>query len=141
MLEEIYKEVRLLPVGYIVSPYKEPGQAPRQGVEQGAMGKVMVFPQYWDALDGIEPGMDVILIMWYHLAQRDLMRVHPRGDVSRPKRGVFSLRSPARPNPIALSTVKVVEVLGDHFSVVGIDAVDGTPVLDIKPHVKRLDCP
>lgn len=70
MLEDTYQEIRLLPIGYLVTPFKVPGQAPRQGRGGGAMGKVMVFPQYYEGLEGIEPGMEVILVMWFHLAKR-----------------------------------------------------------------------
>ncbi|HET7280616.1 MAG TPA: tRNA (N6-threonylcarbamoyladenosine(37)-N6)-methyltransferase TrmO [Dermatophilaceae bacterium] len=107
--------------------------APRQA-DEGA-------PEAWIVLDGsvaagllgLEPGAQVVVLTWLDRASRDLLMVHPRGDRSRPETGVFSTRSPHRPNPIGLHTVEVLEVDGPRLRVRSLEAVDGTPVLDLKP--------
>jgi tRNA-Thr(GGU) m(6)t(6)A37 methyltransferase TsaA len=86
-----------------------------------------------DGLDGIRPGDEMIVITWLHLARRDVLRVHPRGDVSRLEQGVFSTRSPHRPNPIGLHRVVVVSIDGCRILVAKLEAVNGTPILDVKP--------
>ena len=80
----------------------------------------------------MEEGNKIVILYWMHLAERDMLQVHPRGDRTRPMRGVFSTRSPQRPNPISIQTVEVTRVRGTVIDVVGLDAVDGTPLIDIK---------
>jgi tRNA-Thr(GGU) m(6)t(6)A37 methyltransferase TsaA len=84
-------------------------------------------------LTGIQPGDELLVLTWLHLAQRDVLQVHPRGDINRPLTGVFATRSPDRPNPIGLHRVSVLEVREQKLRVVPLEAIDGTPVLDIKP--------
>lgn len=84
------------------------------------------------ALLGIRPGDELILLTWLHLAGRDVMQVHPRGDLTRPLTGVFATRSPDRPNPIGLHRITVLEVAGNRLRVAPLEAVDGTPILDLK---------
>ena len=122
----------LSPVGRVESPLTDPAAAPKQG-DEGAPDAWLVFdPALLDALDGIHPGDEVMVLTWLHRARRDALRVHPRGDVSRPQRGVFSTRSPHRPNPIGLHRVEVVAVDGARVLVRGLEAVDGTPIVDVK---------
>jgi tRNA-Thr(GGU) m(6)t(6)A37 methyltransferase TsaA len=85
------------------------------------------------AIADLRPGDDLIVLTWLHRARRDVLGVHPRGDATRPERGVFSTRSPDRPNPIGLHRVHVVAVEGDRVRVRDLEALDGTPVLDVKP--------
>ena len=107
--------------------------APNQG-DEGAPSAWLVFePDVLDALDGIEPGDEVILLTWLDRARRDVLRVHPRGDVSRPQQGVFSTRSPARPNPIGLHCVEVETIEGNRMRVSNLEAINGTPIVDVKP--------
>jgi tRNA-Thr(GGU) m(6)t(6)A37 methyltransferase TsaA len=125
-------EIILKPIGTIRSPFTDPRDAPRQGSESSVRGKLVIDEAYKDALLGIEKGSKVVILYWMHLAERDVLQVHPRHDVTRPMRGVFSTRSPQRPNPISVDTVEVTGVEGMVIEVEGLDAVDGTPLLDIK---------
>jgi tRNA-Thr(GGU) m(6)t(6)A37 methyltransferase TsaA len=86
-----------------------------------------------DALDGIEPGDDLLVLTWLHCADREVLVVHPRGDTSRPPAGVFTTRSPDRPNPIGLHRVEVRRVDGPRIEVRNLEAIDGTPIVDVKP--------
>jgi tRNA-Thr(GGU) m(6)t(6)A37 methyltransferase TsaA len=129
----------LFPVGRVRSAVTDPSAAPHQGRESGTEAFVEIDDAYADALDGIEQFDTVIVLCWFHLSRRDLLQVHPRGDESNPLRGVFATRSPLRPNPIAVYTARLLERNGTTLKLRGIDAVDGTPVIDIRPHRARLD--
>jgi tRNA-Thr(GGU) m(6)t(6)A37 methyltransferase TsaA len=107
--------------------------APNQG-DEGAPSAWLVFePDVLDALDGIRPGDEVILLTWLDRARRDVLRVRPRGDVSRPQQGVFSTRSPVRPNPIGLHRVAVEAIEANRMRVRNLEAINGTPIIDVKP--------
>ncbi|HEX5224296.1 MAG TPA: tRNA (N6-threonylcarbamoyladenosine(37)-N6)-methyltransferase TrmO [Solirubrobacteraceae bacterium] len=126
-------QFELTPVAMVQSPLADLDSAPNQG-DEGAPPAWIVFERgVIGALDGIRPGDEVILLTWLDRASRDVLRVHPRGDESRPRQGVFSTRSPARPNPIGLHRVKVDALDGSRMRVLGLEAIDGTPVLDVKP--------
>jgi len=125
-------EIVLKPIGVIRSPITDPDKAPKQGSESAVSGKLVVDEQYRDALLGLERGRKIVIVYWMHLAERDILQVHPRHDLTRPLRGVFSTRSPQRPNPVSIDTVEITGIEGTVIDVVGIDAVDGTPLLDIK---------
>ncbi|MCE5336310.1 MAG: tRNA (N6-threonylcarbamoyladenosine(37)-N6)-methyltransferase TrmO [Desulfobacteraceae bacterium] len=131
-LQSVVEEIVLRPIGFIRSPFAEREQAPRQGSEAAAEGELVVDEAYSDAFLGLKPGQKIVILYWMHLAERDVLQVHPRHDLSRPLRGVFSTRSPDRPNPISLDTVEIVRIVGTTLHVTGIDALDGTPLLDIK---------
>jgi tRNA-Thr(GGU) m(6)t(6)A37 methyltransferase TsaA len=119
-------------IGKVESPLTDPASAPRQG-DEGAPDAWLVFePAVLDALEGIRDGDHVIVLTWLHHARRDVLRVHPRGDPSRPERGVFSTRSQHRPNPIGLHRVEVVSIDGRRMQVRNLEAVDGTPIVDLK---------
>ena len=124
-------EVR--PVGRIESPLTDVTAAPRQGDEGAPDVWIVVRPELADALHGVEPGAEVVVLTWLHLAQRDVLAVHPRDDPDRPLTGVFATRSADRPNPIGLHQARVLAVEGCRVRVGGCEAVDGTPVLDLKP--------
>ncbi len=123
----------LEPVGRVESPLTDPVDAPKQGSEGAPDAELVLDPDLLDALDGIEPGARVIVLTWLDRARRDVLRVHPRDDPSNPMRGVFSTRSADRPNPIGLHEVEVLAIEGNRVRVSGLEAVDGTPVLDLKP--------
>ena len=126
-------QFELTPVGRVESSLTELDLAPNQG-DEGAPSAWLVFePDVLDALDGIRPGDEVVLLSWLDRARRDVLRVHPRGDVSRPRQGVFSTRSPVRPNPIGLHRVEVEAVDGNRIRVRNLEAIDGTPIVDVKP--------
>lgn len=118
-------------IGRIRTPWTDRLQCPRQGRLDGPLCRIEVFPQWAAALDGIGAYSRIEVLYWLHLARRDLLRQAPRsdGDV----RGTFSLRSPLRPNPIATSVVALVAVEGHVLAVRGLDCIDGTPLLDLKP--------
>ena len=121
------------PVGRVESPLTDPASAPKQG-DEGAPDAWLVFdPGVLEALDGIRAGDEVVVLTWLHRASREVLRVHPRGDTSRPEQGVFSTRSPHRPNPIGLHRVEVVAVEGARVRVRNLEALDGTPIVDVKP--------
>ncbi|MDR3567082.1 MAG: tRNA (N6-threonylcarbamoyladenosine(37)-N6)-methyltransferase TrmO [Syntrophobacteraceae bacterium] len=136
-MEKEYEEILssqfiLRPIGVIRSPIAERGQAPRQGGQSSVCGRLIVDERYREGLFGVEERQKIVILYWMHLAERDRLQVHPKGDRTRPMRGVFSTRSPQRPNPISLQIVEVTRVQGTVIDVVGLDAVDGTPLLDIK---------
>jgi L-fuculose-phosphate aldolase len=125
-------KIVLEPIGVIRSPIADPADAPRQGSESEVRGKLVVDERYKEALLGLNKGWKIEILYWMHLAERDVFQVHPRHDVTRPLRGVFSTRSPERPNPISIGTVEIIGIEGTVIEVEGLDAVDGTPLLDIK---------
>ena len=123
----------LTPIGRVESPLTDPAEAPKQGRE-GAPDAWLVFEAgVVEGLDGIAPGARVIVLTWLDRARRDVLRVHPRDDLSNPERGVFSTRSADRPNPIGLHEVEVLSVDGERVQVSDLEAVDGTPIVDVKP--------
>jgi tRNA-Thr(GGU) m(6)t(6)A37 methyltransferase TsaA len=126
-------EFGVRPVGRVESSLTDPASAPKQG-DEGAPDAWLVFDgKVLDALDGIRPGDELFVLTWLDRARRDVLRVHPRGDESRPQQGVFSTRSEHRPNPIGLHRVEVLSIDGARIRVRNLEAVDGTPVLDVKP--------
>ena len=130
--------MELIRVAVVESPLTDRAAAPRQG-DEGAPEATIVFePGFLPALEGVAAGDDLLVLTWLDRASRDVLRVHPRGDRTSPERGVFSTRSPDRPNPIGLHRVEIAEIDGARVRVRPLEAVDGTPVLDIKP-VLRLD--
>jgi len=123
----------LRPIGRVESTLTDPADAPRQP-DEGAPDAWLVFdPSVAPALDGLEPGIDVLLFTWLDRGDRDTLAVHPRGDRSRPLTGVFATRAPDRPHPIGLHTVHIVAVEGNRVRVRHLEALDGTPILDVKP--------
>jgi tRNA-Thr(GGU) m(6)t(6)A37 methyltransferase TsaA len=126
-------EYVVTPIGLVSSPLTDREEAPRQGDEGAPEARIQVRPEVAPALDGLAVGDRVVLLTWLHLADRETLAVHPRSDESRPVTGVFATRSPERPNPIGLHDVEIVEVAEDFLRVRPLEALDGTPVLDIKP--------
>ncbi len=123
----------LRPVGVIRSVLKTRGEAPKQGREGAPDAWLEVKPEVLEGLDGLAAGDEVIVITWFHKAHRDVLRVYPRSDRSRGLKGVFATRSPDRPNPLGLHRVTVIEVKDSKLRIGPIEAIDGTPVVDIKP--------
>ena len=133
------REFVVRPIGVVRSQLKDPADAPKQGALTDQEAEIVVDPAYVAALDGLGGRGKIIVICWMHGAERDRLTVHPRGQEERPERGVFSTRSPHRPNPLSLHTVTLLSVVGNVLHVRGMDAIDGTPVVDIKPHSPELD--
>ncbi len=125
--------MELRPVGVVESSLTDASSAPKQG-DEGAPNAWLVFAkEMLPALEGVSPGNRVIVLTWLDQAERDVLRVHPRDDPANPMRGVFSTRSAERPNPIGLHEVEVLAVEAERVHVRPLEAVDGTPVLDLKP--------
>jgi tRNA-Thr(GGU) m(6)t(6)A37 methyltransferase TsaA len=122
----------LRPIGFVESPLTELEAAPRQGDEGAPDCWLVLEPDVRDAVDGLRPGDDIVVITWLHMADRAVLEVHPRGDQDRPIRGVFSTRSQHRPNPLGLHVVTIVALDGLRIRVRGLEAVDGTPIVDLK---------
>jgi tRNA-Thr(GGU) m(6)t(6)A37 methyltransferase TsaA len=123
----------LYPIGFLQSPLKELQEAPMQGREGAPDAWLEVNASVAEGLEGIAVGDEIIVITWLHQAQRDILKVHPRGDETVPLAGVFATRSPDRPNPLGLHRVTVLSIDGKRLKVGPIEAIDGTPVVDIKP--------
>jgi len=126
-------EHALRPIGFIQSPLHNRKNAPRQGDEDAPDAWLVVRPEVIEALDGLSVGDEIIVLTWFHQSERDVLKVHPRGEKHRPLMGVFATRSPDRPNPIGLHRVQILEMAGDRLKVGPIEAIDSTPVVDIKP--------
>jgi tRNA-Thr(GGU) m(6)t(6)A37 methyltransferase TsaA len=126
---------QLRPIGVIRSSIKERSKAPMQGSEGAPDAWLEVDPFAMPAIDGLAAGDEIIVITWLHAAKRDVLKVHPRSDPSRPLTGVFATRSPDRPNPLGLHSVTIRKVSKHRLRIGPIEAIDGTPVVDIKPVV------
>lgn len=123
------------PIGFVRSELTRLEDAPMQGDEGAPDAWLELLPQVVQGLSGIQSGDQLIVLTWLHLALRDVLQVHPRGDLNRPLTGVFATRSPDRPNPVGLHRVTVLEVVGAEgkLRVTRLEAIDGTPIMDIKP--------
>ena len=136
------EEYIVRPIGWIRSAVTELADAPKQGALTDREAEIVVDPAYLPALEGLEASLrsgKIVVVCWMDRADRGRLKVHPRGQEDRPARGVFSTRSPHRPNPVSLHTVALLSIDGNVLRVRGMDAIDGTPVVDIKPHSPELD--
>jgi tRNA-Thr(GGU) m(6)t(6)A37 methyltransferase TsaA len=123
----------VVPVGWVESPLKERAEAPRQG-DEGAPDAWLVFePEFGEAVRDLGTGAEIIVLTWLDRAARDVLVTRPRDDPARPPVGVFATRSPDRPNPVGLHRVRVVAVRGLRIQVRPLEALDKTPVIDVKP--------
>jgi len=121
------------PIGFVRSELTQLEEAPMQGDEGAPDAWLELTSMAAPGLMGLQPGDELMLLTWLHLAERDVLQVHPRGDINRPLSGVFATRSPDRPNPIGLHRVSVLEVAERKLRVAPLEAIDGTPIVDIKP--------
>jgi tRNA-Thr(GGU) m(6)t(6)A37 methyltransferase TsaA len=121
------------PIGWVESPLTDRAQAPRQGDEGAPPAWIVFEPAVSEGMRDLRPGIEVIVLTWLDRARRDELVTRPRDDPASPLRGVFSTRSPDRPNPIGLHRVRIAEVTGLRMLVHGLEAIDGTPVADVKP--------
>ena len=124
-------------IGRIRTPWKRRADCPKNARESDAVCTVVLDPRWVEGLKGLETASHVILLYWMDQARRDLVRQAPRHYAE--QRGTFALRSPVRPNPIALSVARLVGIDGNILSVVGLDCLDGTPLVDIKPYFASTD--
>jgi tRNA-Thr(GGU) m(6)t(6)A37 methyltransferase TsaA len=132
------KNFSIKPIGFIRSELERRDEAPRQSFERAPNALIELLPHYRKAPHRMQAGDEIVVITWLHRARRDLLKVRPRGDRSRPLTGVFSTRSPDRPNPLGLHCVKVLRIHSGRLFVGPIEAIDGTPVVDIKPALLEL---
>ena len=123
----------LRPIGRIRSVLKARGGAPRQGSEGAPDAWLEVTPAVLDGFAGLKAGDEILVVTWFHRGKRDVLQVYPRNDRSRGLAGVFATRSPDRPNPLGLHRVTIRRVVGTRLRIGPIEAIDGTPVVDIKP--------
>ena len=127
----------LRPVGRVESSLTDRASAPKQGDEGAPPARIVFVPDFREAARDLRAGDEVLVLTWLDQGSRDVLSVHPRGDASRPITGVFSTRSPDRPNPIGLHAVRIEAVEEDAITVEGLEAIHNTPVLDIKPRLGR----
>ena len=125
--------MQLVAIGIVESPLVDPAAAPKQGNEGAPEAWLVLEQQVETAIDGLQAGQEIFVLTWLHQSRRDVLRVHPRDDQANPEQGVFSTRSPERPNPIGLHRVRIASIDGCRLCVRNLEAVNGTPVLDIKP--------
>ena len=130
---------QLRPVGWVESPLTDRDSAPKQGDEGAPPARIVLRPEVRQAAADLRVGDHVLVLTWLHQGRRDVVSVHPRGDPDRPRQGVFSTRSPDRPNPIGLHAVTIVGVEGDAIAVSNLEAIHGTPVVDVKPVLGRVE--
>lgn len=123
----------LQPIGFVQSPVTNRSEAPRQGYEGAPDVWIELNADYITALHGLSVGDDIILITWFHQSKRNVLQVHPRGELKNPVTGVFATRSPDRPNPLGLHRVAVKQIDKNRLQVGPLEAIDGTPIVDIKP--------
>lgn len=120
-------------IGRVSSTLDDPAAAPKQGDEGAPEAILEIAPEFEPALRGLAPGDELLVLTWLDRAAREVLAVHPRGDATRPQVGVFATRSPDRPNPIGLHRVRLLSIDGPRLRVADLEALDGTPVLDLKP--------
>ncbi len=126
------RKISLQPIGILYCDLNNAHNAPKSTRESNEEGVIEIEPKYIAGLDGISAGSSILVLFWFDQAKRDVLHVHPKGNKNIPKRGVFATHSPMRPNPIAISKLKVLHLEGNRLTVQGIDAINNTPVLDIK---------
>ena len=127
----------LQPIGWVESPLVDPEEAPKQG-DEGSPDAWLVFEQaVHEGLQDLQCGTDIIVLTWLDRARRDVLRVHPRDDPANPETGVFSTHSADRPNPIGLHRVEILSIMGTRIRVRNLEALDRTPIVDVKPMLNR----
>ena len=131
--------MELVAIGTVESPLRDRAAAPKQGDEGGSEAWLVFEARFAQALDGIAVGDELLLLTWLDRARRDVLRVHPRGNLANPEQGVFNTRSPDRPNPIGQHRVPVVAIDGIRLRVRDLEALNGTPIIDVKPLLRSID--
>ena len=135
---ELAPTFEISPVGRVHSVLKERSGAPRQGWEDAPEAELEIDPAFVEGLAGMQAGQEIWIFTWLHQSRRSVLQVHPRGNKMHPLTGVFATRSPDRPNPIGLHRAKILRIREDRWLLVaGLEAIDGTPILDVKPVLER----
>jgi L-fuculose-phosphate aldolase len=128
----------VFPIGWVRSSLKRRADAPKQGYEGAPDARIQVEARFHPGLDRLTPGQDLLILTWLHQSRRDVLAVHPRRDLTKPLHGVFATRSPDRPNPIGVHRVRLLGIeAGGVLHVAPLEAIDGTPVVDIKPALEE----
>ncbi|MBU0675904.1 MAG: tRNA (N6-threonylcarbamoyladenosine(37)-N6)-methyltransferase TrmO [Proteobacteria bacterium] len=127
--------ISLNPVGIMHCRLTSREHTPRNFDISEETGTLEIFPEYSEAMEGVQVGQTIVCLFWLHEAARDILKVYPRGDKSRGLQGVFATRSPVRPNPVAVSEYEVIEINGNEIKVSGVDVLDNTPLIDIKKKI------
>ena len=135
----VSQTITFYPIGHVERDERDEGLS--HDDLQARPARIVLDPALSDGLLGLEPGSDVVVLYYFHRSSGYNLQVHPRGDPSRPLRGVFAARSPRRPNPIGVTAARIQRIKGHVLEVVGLDAQDGSPVLDIKIYTSSFDCP
>jgi tRNA-Thr(GGU) m(6)t(6)A37 methyltransferase TsaA len=125
--------MELVAIGTVESSLVDPADAPKQGGEGAPDAWLLFDDRFAEALEGIREGDEILVLTWLDRADRNVLRVHPRDDPRNPERGVFSTRSADRPNPVGLHRVQVISIEGLRARVRDLEAIDGTPIIDVKP--------
>ena len=128
-----HQRYELQPIGWVESPLVDRAVAPRQGNEGSPDAWLVLDARFTEALRDLRVGAEVIVLTWLDRARRDVLVVHPRGDATNPLQGVFNTRSPDRPNPIGLHRVRILAINGTRLQVSDLEALDRTPIVDLKP--------
>ena len=124
-------------IGRINSVLKAIEDCPLQGNENAPDAEVIIYPEFIEGIKDLKPGAEILLLTWLHASDRSVIKCYPRNNIDAPVVGVFSTRSPARPNPIGIHPVTVIAIsIGGVIKVAGLEALDQTPVIDIKPILK-----
>ncbi|MCD6579331.1 tRNA (N6-threonylcarbamoyladenosine(37)-N6)-methyltransferase TrmO [bacterium] len=131
------KKIEYTPIGIIHSPFKEPKGVPIQAAVSKEKGTIEIFPEYEEGLKDLDKFSHIILIFHFHLSKKGKLLAIPYMDTK--ERGIFSIRGPSRPNPIGISTVKLLKIAKNILFIENVDIVDGTPLLDIKPYIPKFD--
>ncbi len=131
--------IECVPIGIVHSPFENADDAPKQGIFTEKPSRVTIYEKYRDGLSGLAAGDKVFILCWFDQAERDILKVKPHGHGKGEMRGVFSTRAPARPNPISLTLVTIISINDLVLTIKGLDALDKTPVLDIKPYYGDID--
>ena len=131
--------MELVQIGKAHTNFKTRDQTPRSSTDINEEATITILPEYSSCLKGIEENKHLFVLSWLHQSNRDVLEVHRRQDFTKPAVGVFNSRSPDRPNPIALTRVELIKVVGNSLIVKNLDLVDGTPIIDIKPYIPHYD--
>lgn len=126
------KDMNLKPIGYVSSQFKKKEDAPCQGIYTDVVSEIEIFDEFVDGIDGLNEGDNIFVLCWFDRSDRNVIKTRKRGLPENPLQGVFSTRSPNRPNPVSLTLVEILEINGNVLKVKGLEALDKTPVIDIK---------
>jgi L-fuculose-phosphate aldolase len=135
-MDQVMTVFTIQPIGVLHCDLTDREHTPKNYDESEYTGTIEIFPEFIMGLDGIKTGDTIVVLFWLDRADRSVLKVYPRGDTSKPKRGVFSTRSPVRPNPIAISELLVQDIKKNILTVKGLDILDATPVVDIKKKIQ-----